>query len=240
MRILLLGGTADGRELAAALGAAGVDLVTSVAGRTSRATGTRVGGFGGVDGLIDYLLTNQIDAVVDATHPFASTMTANAAQACAATGVPLLRFTRPSWADHRHSADWIWVPDHDAAAEVAARAPGRVLLSVGRQPLASYRGLDDALARVAEWQGGEVSPGTRILQARGPFSFDAELALLSDEKITILVSKDSGGVENSAKLDAAAQLGVPVVMIARPPLPAGLQEVSSIDDVLHWVEAAHR
>lgn len=241
MRVLLLGGTADGRELAAALGAAGVDVVASVAGRTAQArnqAGARVGGFGGVEGLTEFLRTEQIDAVVDATHPFASRMTANAAAACSAAEVPLLRFTRQSWRSHAGAADWTWVPDHAAAAAVSATAPGRVLLTVGRQPLPAYRGLPDVIARVAEWQGDPIPEGTRILESRGPFDFDAELALLRDEKITLLVSKDSGGAENGAKLDAAARLGIPVVMIARPPLPEGLHEVSSIADALSWVRAA--
>ena len=195
MRVLLLGGTADGRELAAALESAGVAVLRSVAGRTAQArgeVGARVGGFGGVEGLVDYLRATEIDAVVDATHPFAARMTANAAQACAVTGVRLLRFTRPSWADHPLAAQWRWVPDHGAAAALAAQASGRVLLTVGRQPLAAYRGLPDVLARVAEWQGDPVPDGMRIVEARGPFGLDAELALLRNETITLLVSKDSG------------------------------------------------
>lgn len=243
MRVLLLGGTADGRELAAALESAGVAVLRSVAGRTAQArgeVGARVGGFGGVEGLVDYLRATEIDAVVDATHPFAARMTANAAQACAVTGVRLLRFTRPGWADHRYAGRWRWVPDHGAAAQAAGQAPGRVLLTVGRQPLAAYRGLRDVLARVAEWQGDPVPEGMRILEARGPFGLDAELALLGDEEITMLVSKDSGGVDNAAKLEAAAQLGIPVVMIARPPLPEGLQQVTSIADAVAWVGAPNR
>ena len=242
VRVLLLGGTADGRELAAALTQAGIDVVTSVAGRTSQArnqVGARVGGFGGVEGLIGYLSANEIDAVIDATHPFASRMTANAAQACAATRIRLLRFTRQSWRTHPHAADWAWVPDHAAAAALAAMAPGRVLLTVGRQPLPAYCSLNDVVARVAEWQGDEVPAGARILESRGPFDFDAELALLRDEKIAMLVSKDSGGAENGAKLDAAAQLEVPVVMIARPPLPEGLPEVATIADAVSWVSTSN-
>jgi len=238
VRVLLLGGTADGRELAAALESAGVAVLRSVAGRTAQArgeVGARVGGFGGVDGLVDYLRATEIDAVVDATHPFAARMTANAAQACAVTGVRLLRFTRPSWADHPLAAQWRWVPDHRAAAALAAQASGRVLLTVGRQPLAAYRGLPDVLARVAEWQGDPVPDGMRIVEARGPFGLDAELALLRNETITLLVSKDSGGADNAAKLEAAARLDVPVVMIERPPLPEGLQQAGSVADAVTWV-----
>ena len=238
--MLVLGGTADGRELAAALEARGIDVVTSVAGRTSRARnqpGARVGGFGGVDGLIDYLHTSETDAVVDATHPFAAKMTANAAQACVATGTPLLRITRPSWADRPDADSWTWVPDHAAAARAAAKARGRILLTVGRQPLPAYGGLPDVLARVAEWQGDPIPAGTRILESRGPFGLDDELALLRDEQITMLVSKDSGGDDNADKLDAATSLGVPVVMIARPPLPEGIEQVSSVDKAAVWVTA---
>lgn len=238
MKVLLLGGTADARAVAELLSAAGHEPVTSVAGRTAQAResdAARVGGFGGVAGLTGYLRATDVAAVIDATHPFAAQMTRNAAAACAATGVPLLRFSRPGWANHPHAAQWVWVPSHAAAAEVAARAPGRVLLTVGRQPLPAYQAVGDVLARVAEWPGGPVPTGWRVLAARGPFELAAELDLLQSEQITTLVSKDSGGDQTAAKLDACAQLGVQVIMVARPPAPAGVSVVSEPAAVLGWL-----
>lgn len=238
MRILLLGGTADSREAAALLAAAGHEVVTSLAGRTAqaRAGGGRVGGFGGVAGLVDFLTTSEVDAVVDATHPFAAQMSQNAAAACVQADVHVLRLSRPGWGDHPYAAEWIWVADHAAAAQAAAALGGRVLLTVGRQPLPAYHGLPDVAARVAEWQGAAIPAGWRIIEARGPYTLDAERALLRDEAIQLLVSKDSGGDQTAAKLDAAHELGVRVIMVTRPAPPAGVPEVATPAELLAWLE----
>ena len=238
VRVLLLGGTAEARELAGAFAAAGFEAVESVAGRTRQARGgsaSRVGGFGGVDGLAQYLRTAGVGAVVDATHPFAARMTGNAAQACALTGVPLLRFARTGWRTHPDASDWVWVGDQSQAAVAAGRAGGRVLLTVGRQPLPAYRELTDVVARVAEWQGDPVPQGWLIVEARGPFTLVGELALLGREQVAVLVSKDSGGAPTAAKLDAARELGVRVIMVHRPPAPDGVPEVGSIADAVAWL-----
>lgn len=238
VRVLLLGGTAEARALAGAFAAAGFEAVESVAGRTRQARGgsaSRVGGFGGVDGLAQYLRAAGVGAVVDATHPFAARMTGNAAQACALTGVPLLRFARPGWRSHPDASDWVWVGDHSLAAVAAGRAGGRVLLTVGRQPLPAYRELTDVVARVAEWQGDPVPAGWLIVEARGPFTLAGELALLRREQVAVLVSKDSGGAPTAAKLDAARELGVRVIMVHRPPAPDGVPEVGSIADAVAWL-----
>ena len=238
VRVLLLGGTAEARALAGAFAAAGFEAVESVAGRTRQARGgsaSRVGGFGGVDGLAQYLRAAGVGAVVDATHPFAARMTGNAAQACALTGVPLLRFARPGWRSHPDASDWVWVGDHSLAAVAAGRAGGRVLLTVGRQPLPAYRELTDVVARVAEWQGDPVPAGWLIVEARGPFTLVGELALLGREQVAVLVSKDSGGAPTAAKLDAARELGVRVIMVHRPPAPDGVPEVGSIADAVAWL-----
>lgn len=243
MRVLLLGGTADARELHTALRAAGIDVVESLAGRTAQARaaeGALVGGFGGAEGLASYLAdpANQITAVVDATHPFAARMSQHAAEASAATSTPLLRLARTGWASHQHAADWVWVPDHGAAAETANHLGGRVLLTVGRQPLPAYHLLPDVVARVAEWQGAWTPQGWRIIEARGPFTLDAELDLLRSAQIATLVSKDSGGELTAAKLDAAHQLGVRVVMVARPAAPAGVPAVDTPAAVIAWLTSA--
>lgn len=208
-------------------------MVTSVAGRTraARTGGDRVGGFGGAQGLTEYLMTEGVDAVVDATHPFADRMHRNAATACTAAGVRLVRFERPGWADHRHAGEWIWVDSHEQAAVVAARYPGPVLLTVGRQPLAHYLGLPRVVARIAEADGTDYPQGWTILETTGPFSVDEELSLLSGTRASVLVSKDSGGEATAGKLEAAHRGGVPVVMIARPRLPEGVEVIHTLDEL---------
>jgi len=250
VKVLLLGGTTEGRELTVALTGTGIEVIESVAGRTAEARNSgaqRIGGFGGVEGLTAYLRAGGVDAVVDATHPFATQMTVNAATACAATGTPLVRLARPSWAARDDAATWTWVPDHRAAAATVVQfgtpRGGRVLLTVGRQPLDAYRALPDVLARVAEVPDGWVAPrGWELRAQRGPFALEAELTLLRTERIDALVSKDAGGEASAAKLDAAAQLGIRVVMVARPQPPPHLIEVPTTAAVVEWlacVSAGH-
>lgn len=242
MRVLLLGGTSDARDLAEVLRAADLEVIESLAGRTAEARASeqaRVGGFGGVAGLANYLQIGRVDAVVDATHPFAATISGNAAAACRSVGVRLIRLERPGWTAHPWQASWTWVPDHEAAAQaVGCLGPGRVLLTVGRQSLDAYAGLPDVVARVAEWQGDPVPTGWRILEDRGPFELAEEIALLRTEQVIGLVSKDSGGEQTAAKLDAAHSLGVPVIMVQRPEAPRGVLRVATSDAVLAWLGAA--
>lgn len=245
--MLVLSGTGDGRALVAALRSSGVAVIESVAGRTAAARaleGVRVGGFGGASGLEAWLSENAVSAVVDATHPFAARMSSNAALACAAAGVPLARWVRPSWRDRPGSAAWTWVPDHTVAARAAGAAGsagdpvsgGRVLLTVGRQELDSYRELRDVVARVSEPPPGWTTPdGWEILVARGPFTVNDEFTLLTDRGVGVLVTKDSGGDATSAKLDAAAALGVRVVMIERPPGPTGVPGFSNRIELQAWL-----
>ena len=243
MTVLLLGGTGEARVLAGQLLDAGVPVVTSLAGAVSpRALPpgeVRIGGFGGVAGLTAYLRENPVSQVVDATHPLASRITAHAAAASQQTGMPLLRLSRPSWRRRPDSSDWHWVVDLTAARRAAEGLGRRVFLSVGRQAaaeLADWSGRY-VLLRVVEPPGFAIPEGWEVLAARGPFDLAAERDLLRERRIDVLVTKDSGGRHTAAKLDAAAELRIPVVVVARPADPPGVPVVESIDDALTWVLA---
>lgn len=242
MTVLLLGGTTEARQLAEELVARGVPVVTSLAGNVSDsrppAGDVRIGGFGGADGLASYLREHEVAAVVDATHPFAARITANAAAASAATGVPVLRLSRPSWSERPDAAGWHWVDSVAAARDEAARLGERVFLALGRQSLGEFSDWVDrvVVARVIDPPGFVLPVSWRLIRARGPFNLDDELALLREQSIDVVVTKDSGGPA-SAKLDAAAQLGVPVVVVSRPPLPAGVEVVRTVGDADAWVHA---
>ncbi len=245
MRLLILGGSAEASALAAALaGRADIAAILSLAGRTLHPAPSpvprRIGGFGGPAGLRAFLEGARIDAVVDATHPFAARMSRHAAQACAATEVPLLVFTRPRW--ERRSGDrWIDVETMEAAARALGPAPRRVFLTQGRSQLAAFAGapqhryLVRAIERPAEI---DALPFHRLILARGPFRLADEEALLRAENIEILVSKNSGGEATYAKIEAARNLGVPVVMAQRPAKPP-VAQATRLEQVLAWIEA-HR
>ncbi|MDZ5660995.1 cobalt-precorrin-6A reductase [Nocardioides sp. S-58] len=246
MKVLLLGGTSEARELAALLVDTEIDAVSSLAGRVERprlpAGEVRIGGFGGVDGLRSWLCEEAVEAVVDATHPFAGGMTANAVAACAAEGLPLLRLARPGWAGEPGSDAWHWVDDHDEAAELAARLGGRPLLTVGRQPLDRFVGPlagHRAVARVVDPPTIEVPDPWTVLLDRGPYTLAGELELLGEHAVDVLVTKDSGGTYTWPKMQAAGQLGVPVVVVRRRGArPDGSDPVESVPDAagaLRWL-----
>ena len=235
LRVLILGGTAEAAALAAwAAAQPAIAVTSSLAGRTrapSRLAGTvRVGGFQGAEGLAAYLREQRTDLLVDATHPFATTISANAEAACAATRVPRLTLCRPPWP--REPGDrWIEVPDAAAAALRVAEAGARVFLSLGRQELAPFATIDSAwfLVRLIEPPETPVAPAHhRLILGRGPFTLEGERALLAAHRITGLVSKNSGGSATYAKIAAAREAHLPVIMIARPPAPAG-ESVADVD-----------
>jgi precorrin-6A/cobalt-precorrin-6A reductase len=242
VRVLLLGGTAEARDLASALVADGVDVVSSLAGRVRRprlpAGQVRLGGFGGVAGLREEL--RGYDVVVDATHPFAATISGSAAAAGADAGVPLLRLARPSWSEAPGASPWRWVSSSEEAASAAAEADGPVFLTTGRQSLQRFLprlGARSVLARVVdpvEWQ----PPTTwTVLLARGPYTLEGERSLMVAHGIQVLVTKDSGGDLTRAKLDAAESLGVGVVVVRRPASPEAVEEVSDVAGALRWLRA---
>lgn len=226
-RVLILGGTGEARSLATCLaGHPDLQVVTSLAGATSRPVRppgeVRLGGFGGTAGLAEYLRETQVDRVIDATHPFAAVISAHAVVACAEAEVPLLRLERPAWQALKGD-NWIATADTQGAAIALKGLSDRVFLTVGRKELAAFAGLEDIwfLVRFIE-PARERLPlaHCEVLIGRPPFSLDAEVALMRARRIGALVSKNSGGKATYTKIEAARRLGLPVVMIGRPWLPA--------------------
>jgi precorrin-6A/cobalt-precorrin-6A reductase len=243
MRILILGGTGEARQLAAELAAGGVDVLSSLAGRVSRPRlpegPVRIGGFGGEDGLAAFLASEGITHVVDATHPFAATITTHAAHAAERVQIPLLVLCRPAW---EPSPSWDVVPDIHAAAAAVRRWPGEaVFLTTGRRDLGAFAADDRHrfLARAVDPPSGPdsalVPPRMTLILDRGPYTVDGETALMRDHGIGLLVTKNSGGPMTAAKLQAARDLGVQVVLVRRPPLPPGVVAVPGVGDALRWL-----
>jgi precorrin-6A/cobalt-precorrin-6A reductase len=241
MRVLVLGGTTEASALAALLAGDGrFDATLSFAGRTAnprpQPLPTRIGGFGGVEGLARWLRDEKIDAVIDATHPYAARMSANAVAACEVTGLPLGSIVRPAW-QRQEDDSWRIVPTAEAAAAALGKSPLRVFLSLGRQELHAFAAAPQHryVARTIERPDETaLPPNIRILQARGPFDRDSEARLLSDQEIDVIVSKNSGGRATYAKIEAARELGLPVVMIARPDKPAG-HVLGGPEEALTWL-----
>ncbi len=222
--VLILGGTAEARQLAGRLaGAGGLRVVSSLAGRVRDPAlpvgEVRTGGFGGAAGLAEWLTARDVAAVIDATHPFARGISANAAAACARTGTPLLSLVRPPWT----AGDGDTWHEAGSLPEAAAMLPAlgrRAFLTTGRQELAAFAPLDQTwfLIRCVDPPSGPLPPAREVVLARGPYDAASERALMRRHRIDLLVTKNSGGQMTAGKLAAARELGIPVVMVSRPPL----------------------
>jgi len=238
--VLILGGTAEARQLAGRLAdRGGLQTISSLAGRVRDpvlpAGEVRIGGFGGADGLADWLIAHDVAAVVDATHPFAQGISANAAAACARTGTPLLGLTRPPWTPGEHDA-WHEAGSLEDAARLLPSLGRRAFLTTGRQGLAVFAPLEQTwfLIRCVDPPSGPLPRACEVVLARGPYDAGAERALMREHRIDVLVTKNSGGGLTSGKLDAARELGIPVIMVARPPLPK-VPRCESPDQAESWL-----
>jgi precorrin-6A/cobalt-precorrin-6A reductase len=243
--VLVLGGTSEARALAGELARKPeLRVISSLAGRVSNpslpAGQVRIGGFGGAAGLAAYARAEGIGAVVDATHPFAETISAHAVEACQLAGLPLLRLARPAWTP-RDGDDW---REAESLGQAAAMLPGlgtRVFLTTGRQGLGVFATLDGLwfLIRCVDPPDGPLPANREVLLARGPYERESERALMRRHGIDVLVTKNSGGPLTEGKLDAARDLGIPVVMISRP-AAAAAESVISVIDAVRWLESQMR
>ncbi|MEU7417428.1 cobalt-precorrin-6A reductase [Streptomyces antibioticus] len=244
MHVLILGGTTEARRLAELLhGTPGLRLTSSLAGRVAAPRlppgEVRVGGFGGTEGLTAWLREHAADVLVDATHPFAGTMSFHAAEAAADARVPLLALRRPGWVPVPGDR-WREV---DSLAEAAAALPGlgrRVFLTTGRMGLAAFADLPADLwflVRSVDAPEPPYPARTEVLLDRGPFTLDGERDLLRRHRIDVVVTKDSGGAATAPKLTAAREAGVPVVVVRRPPAPEGVPVVPTPEDAVTWLLA---
>jgi precorrin-6A/cobalt-precorrin-6A reductase len=237
--ILVLGGTAEARELAGELAAAGVPVISSLAGRVARPRlpvgEVRIGGFGGPEALAHWLHEHGIVAVVDATHPFAERISASAAVACPRAGVPLLRLERPGWRE-RPGDRWRWVDTLEAAAAAIPELGERVLLTTGRQGLGAFAGVDEAwfLIRCVDPPGPPLPARHELILDRGPYTLAGELALIDRHRLDVVVTKDSGGRHTQAKLDGARARGLPVIVVRRP-ARANTAAVSAVASAAAWI-----
>lgn len=239
MRILLLGGTGEARALAERLHP-DVDVISSLAGRVPDPAlpvgEVRIGGFGGEDAMAAWLKEHRVDAVIDATHPFAAAITDRAARVCGRLGLPHLVLERPAW----DPGDALVATTVSEAADIVERQSfSRVFLTSGRSTVAAFRRSNAwfLVRLVTAADPAALPPRATVVLSRGPYRYDAELALLRQHRIDVLVTKNSGGQMTRAKLDAAAVAGVPVVMVARPALPEGVARVSTVSEAADWLLA---
>lgn len=245
MRLLILGGTTEATALGRALAQdARVQATISLAGRTRnplpQPLPSRSGGFGGVEGLLRHLQENRIEALIDATHPFAARMTASAVQAARRSGVPLLVLLRPAW-QPAEGDRWTMVPDMAAAASALGSAPRRVFLTVGQLELSAFAACPQhvfLIRSVDPPAAAALPPRVQVIAARGPFAEADELRLLREHRIDVIVTKNSGGSATFAKLAAARALKLPVVMVERPAMPP-VPTVATVEEAQAWLERRH-
>lgn len=244
MKVLILGGTAEARALAGSLAETGrFEVILSLAGRTAKPAPqpvpVRVGGFGGAEGLAEYLLAERIDALIDATHPYAHHISANAASAAAKARVKLLALHRPAW-KQTDGDQWIEVESVAEAVEALGKAPRRVFLALGRKEIVPFADAPQHIYLVRSVDPVDpplAVPHAIYLTARGPFSEAEDRALLERHRIDTIVAKNSGGGASYGKIAAARALHLPVVMLTRPALP-DVPAVETVDDVLAWLDHA--
>jgi len=241
MHVLILGGTAEARRLAELLhDTPGLTLTSSLAGRVASprlpSGEVRVGGFGGADGLTAWLREHRVDALIDATHPFAGTISFHAARAAATAHVPLLALRRPGWAPVAGD-DWHEAGSLEEAATLLPALGRRVFLTTGRMGLAAFAGLDGLwfLVRSVDAPEAPCPALMEVLLDRGPFSLDGERELLRRHRIDVVVTKDSGGAATAPKLTAAREAGLPVVVVRRPPVPGGVPVAEDPGAAAQWL-----
>lgn len=242
MRVLILGGTKDASQLAiAASNIPGIEIISSLAGRTRQpaaiVTQTRIGGFGGTEGLVAYLQDKAIALLIDATHPYAAQISFNGATAAKICGIPHLMLIRPEWKP-RKGDRWIEVENIQSAAVIVESLAQRVFLTIGRQELSAFAHLENIwfLMRMIDSPTSNTPiPKGQLLLERGPFSLADERELLKQYQIEAMVSKNSGGEATYAKIIAARQLSLPVVMVKRPIVPES-DRVSDIESALKWLK----
>lgn len=240
MRALILGGTSDANLLADAVARAGCDAIYSYGGRTrapaNQPLPTRIGGFGGVNGLAEFIRREGITHLVDATHPFAAEMSRNAVAACETTGTPLIALERAPWAKEAGDT-WIEAADITSAAAVLPNNRARVFLAIGRQHIAAFsaRPQHAYILRFVDPPDGPLPfPDVDVIVSRGPFTLAGELEMMRTRGIEWVVARNSGGAGARAKIDAARELGLSVVMLKRPELP-DRPRVESVAEVMQWL-----
>ncbi|WP_107495417.1 cobalt-precorrin-6A reductase [Thalassobius sp. I31.1] len=239
-KILLLGGTTEASRLARHLADCGANAIFSYAGRTnsprSQPLPTRVGGFGGVDGLVDYIRTENITHIIDATHPFAAQMSRNALDAAAQTNTPLVSFERAPWQAGTGDT-WQHVADYSGVLDALGDAPRRVFLAIGKQNIDLFTSAPPhhyLLRLVDQPEAAIPLPDHALEIAAGPFDLAGDRALLQHHAIDVIVTKNAGGIGARAKLDAARELGVPVIIMDRPALP-GRRILETQQEVMDWL-----
>ncbi|MFF6785189.1 cobalt-precorrin-6A reductase [Streptomyces sp. NPDC012510] len=242
MHVLILGGTTEARRLAELLhGTPGLRLTTSLAGRVANPRlppgEVRVGGFGGAEGLAGWLGDHGVDALIDATHPFAGTMSFHAARAAATAHVPLLALRRPGWVP-TDGDDWHDTASLEEAAKLLPTLGRRVFLTTGRMGLAAFAAMDDLwfLVRSVDAPEAPYPARTEVVLDRGPFTLDGERELLRRHRVDVVVTKDSGGAATAPKLTAAREAGLPVVVVRRPPVPEDVPVATDPEGATQWVE----
>jgi precorrin-6A/cobalt-precorrin-6A reductase len=239
--ILILGGTAEARDLAAELQSSGIEVTSSLAGRVANPRlpegQVRIGGFGGREAMADWLTEHGVVAVIDATHPFAERISASAVGACANSSIPLLALQRPGWSE-RPRDRWTWVDGLDQAAAALPEHGERVFLTTGRQGLAAFAHVRTAwfLIRCVDPPDPPLPDQSTVLLDRGPYTLEGELKLIDTHQLDVVVTKDGGGDHTVAKLDAARERGLPVIIVRRPDR-GGAITVTTVAAAADWARA---